>query len=321
MGGRVTVRDVLFDAEHRLNAVGIPSPSVDAAEIVAFALGTSRSRLFLQEPVTPDQKVRVEQLLTKRLSRVPLQHLVGSTGFRRIEVEVGPGVFIPRPETELVTEAGIRELALRPGEERIAVDLCSGSGAIALSLAMEAPGSHVYAVELGDDAIGWTRRNVDGHAAALLAKESTVEVIHHDATTVAEPGGPLSRLSGRVAVVVTNPPYIPDMMIPREPEVRDHEPKMALYGGEDGLDIVRGVVRAAAILLKPGGLLVVEHADVQGLAAGPAGVPGVVSGLVADDRLSTMIDIPSGRKVFTSVVDRIDLNGLPRFTMARRADG
>ncbi len=96
---------------------------------------------------------------------------------------------------------------------------------------------------------------------------------------------------------------------------------MALYGGEDGLDIVRGVVLAAAILLKPGGLLVVEHADVQGLAAGPAGVPGVVSGLVADDRLSTMIDIPSGRKVFTSVVDRIDLNGLPRFTMARRADG
>ena len=95
IGGRVTVRDVLFDAEHRLKAVGVPSPSVDAAEILAFALGTTRSRLFLQDAVTDEQKVRVEQLLTRRLSRVPLQHLLGSTGFRRIEVEVGPGVFIP----------------------------------------------------------------------------------------------------------------------------------------------------------------------------------------------------------------------------------
>ena len=114
IGGRVTVRDVLFDAEHRLKAVGIPSPSVDAAQIVAYALGTTRNRLFLQEAMTADQRVRVEQLLTKRLSRVPLQHLLGSTGFRHIEVQVGPGVFIPRPETELLTEAGIRELALQP---------------------------------------------------------------------------------------------------------------------------------------------------------------------------------------------------------------
>ncbi len=161
MGGRVTVRDVLFDAEHRLAAVGIPSPSVDAAEIVAFALGTTRSRLFLQDQITVDDKVRVEQLLTRRLSRVPLQHLLGSTGFRRIDVEVGPGVFIPRPETELATEAGIRELALQAAGERVGVDLCAGSAAIAISLGMEVPGSHVFAVELSDDAIDWTRRNTD----------------------------------------------------------------------------------------------------------------------------------------------------------------
>lgn len=321
IGGRVTVRDVLFDAEHRLKAVGVPSPNVDAGEIVAFSLGTTRNRLFLQDHMTADQRVRVEQLLTKRLSRVPLQHLLGSTGFRRIELEVGQGVFIPRPETELVTEAGLRELALQAEGERIAADLCSGSGAIAISLATEVEGSEVHAVELSDDAIEWTRRNVAAHAQQLAAKGSTVNVILDDAMTVAEPGHPLSRLAGRVAVVVTNPPYIPDMMIPREPEVRDHEPRMALYGGEDGLDVVRGVLRTAAILLKPGGLLVIEHADTQGLAAGASGVPGVVKALVSDGELSTMVNVPAGRPIFTSIADRIDLNGLPRFTLARRVAG
>ncbi len=321
IGGRVTVRDVLFDAEHRLSAVGIPSPSVDAAEIVAYALGRPRNRLFLQDAVTDDQKVRIEQLLTKRLSRVPLQHLLGSTGFRRIEIKVGPGVFIPRPETELVTEAGIRELVDRPAGGRIGVDLCSGSGAIAISLGMEAPGSRVYGVEMSDEAIEWTRRNADAYEDQLAARGSRVEVVHDDATQVANPGHALARLAGQVAVVVTNPPYVPDMMIPREPEVRDHEPRMALYGGDDGLDVVRGVLRTAAILLRPGGLLVVEHADVQGNAAGAAGVPGLAAAMVVDTDLSTMVNLPVGRPVFTGIADRIDLNGLPRFTLARRVEG
>jgi release factor glutamine methyltransferase len=319
IGGRVTVRDVLFDAEHRLNAVGVPSPSVDAAEIVAFVLGTTRTRLFLQDPITDEQKVRVEQLLARRLSRVPLQHLLGSTGFRRIEVEVGPGVFIPRPETELVTEAGIRDLAAQPEGDRLAVELCAGSGAVAISLAVEVAGSRVHAVELSDDAIEWTRRNVAAHDARLTTVGSTVEVVHHDATTVADPGGPLAGLAGTVAVVVTNPPYIPDQMIPRDPEVRDHEPKMALYGGEDGLDVVKGVLRTAAILLRPGGLVVVEHADVQGPKAGMSGVPGVAAAMVADAELASMLGVAAGEPLFTGVVDRIDLNGLPRFTLARRA--
>jgi len=317
----VTVRDVLFDAEHRLKAVRIPSPNVDAAEIVAYVLGTTRTRLFLQDSVTPDQKVRIEQLLARRLSRVPLQHLLGTTGFRHIEVAVGPGVFIPRPETELVTEAGIRELALQEPGERIAVDLCTGSGAIAISLGMEASGSRVYAVELSDDAIGWARRNVETYQSALDAKGSQVEVIHDDAIAVADAGHALARLAGRVAVVVTNPPYIPDAMIPREPEVRDHEPSMALYGGSDGLDVIRGVLRTAAILLRPGGLLAMEHADVQGKAAGANGVPGVTADLRVDRQLSALINVPEGRPVFTSVDDRIDLNGMPRFTLARRANG
>ena len=318
LGGRLTVRDMLFDAERRLTAVGIPSPNVDAAEIVAFALGTSRSRLFLQDEVTPEQRVHIEQLLTRRLTRTPLQHLMGSTGFRHIEVEVGPGVFIPRPETELVTEAAVRELAIQPVGERIAVDLCSGSGAIAISLGLEVEGSRIHAVELSDDAIGWTRRNVDAYRAKLSAVGSGVDVIHDDAAAVADLGHPLERLTGRVAVVIANPPYIPDHMIPREPEVRDHEPAMALYGGDDGLDVVRTVLRTAAVLLRPDGLLVIEHADVQGTAAGARGVPGVVSAMTVDPHLSPRVNLPVGAKMFRSVTDRIDLNGLPRFTLARR---
>lgn len=319
VGGRTTVRDVLFDAEHRLGAVGVPSPSADAAQLVAHALGTTRSRMFLQDAITDEQKVRVEQLLAKRLSRVPLQHLIGTAPFRRIEVEVGPGVFIPRPETELATEAGIRALVEQPAGQRVAVDLCSGSGAIAISLGREVPGSRVHAVELGDEAIEWTRRNVAAHEAGLVEQGSRVEVIHHDATTVADPGGPLARLVGQVSVVVSNPPYIPDRMVPREPEVRDHEPGLALYGGDDGLDVVRGVLRTAALLLRPGGLLVVEHADVQGPAAGLAGVPGVAGAFTADAVLAARLGVPVGTALFVDVKDRIDLAGLPRFTLARRA--
>jgi len=318
IGGRVTVRDMLVDAERRLSAAGISSPPVDAAEIMAFALGTTRNRLFLQDEVSPEQRVHIEQLLTRRLSRTPLQHLLGSTGFRHIEVEVGPGVFIPRPETELVTEAAIRELAVQPVGERIAVDLCSGSGAIAISLGLEVEGSRIHAVELSDDAIGWTRRNVDAYQARLSAVGSGVDVVHDDVAVVADQGHSLSRLAGRVAVVIANPPYIPDHMIPREPEVRDHEPSMALYGGDDGLDVVRALLRTAAVLMRPDGLLVIEHADVQGMAAGARGVPGVVSAMTVDPLLSGLVNLPVGAKVFRSVTDRIDLNGLPRFTLARR---
>jgi release factor glutamine methyltransferase len=319
IGGRVSVRDVLFDAERRLAAVGVPSPSVDAGEIVASAVGTTRSRLFLQDPLTDEQKVQVEKLLVRRLARVPLQHLLGSAGFRRIELSVGPGVFIPRPETELVTEAGIRELLAQPIGGRIGVDLCAGSGAIALSLGVEVPGSRVHAVELSGDAVPWTAANIASLEEQLVQAGSRVELIHHDATTVAEPGAPLARLAGQVAVVVTNPPYIPALMVPREPEVRDHEPAMALYGGEDGLDVVRGVLRTAAILLKPGGLVVVEHADVQGAAGGEHGVPGVAATMRADEDLAARTGLVPGSALFTDVSDRVDLNGLPRFTLARRA--
>lgn len=318
MGGRTTVRDVLVDSERRLTAVGVPSPAVDAAQLVAFALGVPRNRLIMQDEVSAEQRVHIEQLLTQRLSRVPLQHLLGEVGFRRIDVAVGPGVFIPRPETELVAEAALRQLAVQPVGQRIAVDLCAGSGAIAISLGVEVEHARIHAVELSDDAIGWTRRNADAHESLLASRGSRVEVVHDDAAHVADEGRPLARLTGQVSVVVSNPPYIPDAMIPREVEVRDHEPKIALYGGEDGLTVVRQVLRTAALLLAPNGLLVIEHADVQGPGAGLRGVPGVTSAMRADHEIAVRTGIAQGAPVWTDVADRIDLNGLPRFTIARR---
>lgn len=307
-GGRTTVRDVLVDAERRLQRAGVPSPAVDASEIVAFVLGVPRTRLFLLDEVSEEDKVRVEQMLARRLARVPLQHLLGTAGFRYLELQVGPGVFIPRPETELVVEAGVRELGASTAVSRRAVDLCSGSGAVALALATECPGSEVHAVEWDDAAVDWTRRNIEGHASRLAEVGSTVELHHADAGAVADEGGPLAHLVGRVDVIVSNPPYIPDEMVPREPEVREHEPRAALYGGPDGLDVVRSVARTAALLLRSGGLLVVEHADVQGAAAGESGVPSVLASFEN-----------AGLPAFADVVDRLDLNGLPRFTLARRA--
>lgn len=305
-GGRATVRDVLVDAERRLDRAGIPSPSVDAGELVAFALGTTRTRLFLHDRLDPDQRVRVEQLITQRLNRVPLQHITGTAAFRRLVVNVGPGVFIPRPETELVTEAAIRALAEFPDDERVAVDLCSGSGAIALSLATEVPGSRVIAVELDDVAVGWTRANVTAHRDQIDAVGSSVEVVHGDAVTITQEA--LASLRGLCAVVVCNPPYIPIGMVPREPEVRDHEPRIALYGGEDGMDLVRGILTAAGDLLRVGGRLVIEHADVQGPAGSKGGVPAVVAQARDGE------DGP----LFRDVVDRTDFNGRPRFTVATR---
>ena len=304
-GGRVTVRDMLVDAQRRLDAAGIDSASVDAAEIVALVMGTTRSRLVLQDTVDDDRRVRIEQLLTRRAMRVPLQHLVGSAPFRRIEVAVGPGVFIPRPETELVTEAAIRELATVPQPK--AVDLCTGTGAIAISLAIEVPGSRIHAVEVDEQAIAWTHQNAAGLEARIAEAGSSVEVVHDDAGLVADEGHALAESRGVIDVVIANPPYIPNRMVPRDPEVRDHDPRRALFGGEDGLDVARAVAGTAAILLRPQGLLVMEHADSQGPDAIDGGMPSLLAAHVVD-----------GHPMWQQIVDRIDYNGRPRFTMARR---
>jgi release factor glutamine methyltransferase len=181
-----------------------------------------------------------------------LQHLTGVGYFRNLSLEVGPGVFIPRPETEVVTELAIQTLRAIPGEP-IAVDLCTGSGAIAISMATEVPNSKVFAWELNPASENLLRRNISANGGA-------VELVMGD---ISDDHQLFDELAGRVDVVISNPPYIPTGAIPVDVEVQLHEPELALYGGDDGMDIMKVVSRRALQLLKPGGFLVVEHADSQ----------------------------------------------------------
>jgi release factor glutamine methyltransferase len=203
-------------------------------------------------------------------------------------------VFVPRPETELLVEAAIKHLRDLKSP-RLAVDLCSGSGAIALSLALEVPGTTVHAVELSDDAFKWLTHNVIDHAAQLEQIGSHVVVHHANAGDTSL----LSEFAGQVDAVVSNPPYIPSEMIPRDPEARDHDPAIALFSGLDGLDVAREVVVVAANLLKPGGFIGMEHADVQG------------------ESMPALLTATTG--IWDEVKDNLDYNKLPRFTTAIRA--
>ena len=312
-----TVRDLLYDAQQRLARAGVASPKADAASLMSWVLQVPRTRLLLLDAPTPGQRLAFEKALAKRLSRVPLQHITGTAPFRRIELAVGPGVFVPRPETELVCEAALRYARSTP--HPVVVDLCAGSGAIGLSIAIEVPGSIVYLVELDDSAVEWLRRNIDAHHSAIEQAGSRIELIHGDAGEVAEPGGALSARIGKVDVVVSNPPYIPDAMVPRDVEVRDHDPSLALFGGPSGMDVLEKVTRTAALLLRPGGGYVVEHADVQGADAPDGGVVALVRSLTLDENLATMLPGRPGAALFDQVQDRRDLAGLPRFTMAVRS--
>jgi release factor glutamine methyltransferase len=287
-----------MDIERRLAAAGVPSPAADAAALLSHVLGIPRTRLILQDRMDEQHRIALESLVARRCNRVPLQHILGRTGFRRLEVAVGPGVFVPRPETEIVADAAIR--ALREAPDRVAVDLCAGTGVIALALATEVPSATVHAVELSAEALPWLRANAAELAPRITEVGSQLQIHADDATTCAT--GSLAFLAGQVAVVASNPPYIPVDAIPRDPEVRFHDPAMALYAGPDGLEIIRSVIETAAVLLRPGGTLVMEHADAQGAEAGARGVPGL---LRADAR-------------WTQVRDLRDYNSLPRFTVATR---
>lgn len=300
--GWVSLRDVIADGQRRLAAAGVPSPDTDAVLLAAYVKGVPRGRLLLHDRMDQTDRTTYERLLTRRMARVPLQHLIGAAPFRNLELAVGPGVFIPRPETELVAQAGIDVLRALPPQDRRAVDLCTGSGAVAFALATEAAPAHVTAVEVDDAAITWTRRNLQAQREEIEASGSRVEIVQADARTCAADGGPLASLRGTVAVVTMNPPYVPSGARVRDPEVRDHDPALALYGGVDGLDVIRGAIGTAADLLQPGGLLVIEHSDEQGEES-EDGVPAL---LLADGR-------------WRDVADHRDLARKPRFTAATRA--
>lgn len=263
-----------------LAAAGVSSPRVDAELLAAHVLGVPRGRLLLTDTIRAAELSTFRELVARRARRIPLQHLLGSAAFRYVELAVGDGVFVPRPETELLAGWGVERTV--PGA--VVVDLCSGSGAVAVAVADETKAGRVLAVERSPAALPWLRRNTAGYPS--------IEVVAADVT---DPDL-LSELHGAVDVLLCNPPYVPDgTEVP--PEVSGHDPAEAVFGGGDGLVVIRPVIELAARLLKPGGSLGIEHDDVHGES-----VPAL---LRADGR-------------FTEVTAHDDLTGRPRYATARR---
>jgi len=282
---RPAMRDAVRAATHTLSAAGVASAPVDALHLAAHVLGVevaeARRLMILGGPSLPDDYA---DLVEERARRVPLQHLTGVAHFRGLTLAVGPGVFVPRPETETLVSLAIHALD-RPGmpPAPVVVDLATGSGAIALALKDERPAAQVHAVEVDPLAHGWAVANRD-----RLGLD--VELTLADARAAYE------QLCGTVDLVTCNPPYIPDDQVPIDPEVRDHDPALALYGGPgDGLDLPRQLAARAAALLRPGGVLVMEHADQQG--------PGLLRSLAATS-------------AWAEAADHADLTGRPRVVVA-----
>lgn len=235
----------------------VPSPRVDAELLAAHLLyGGSRSRLqhaaLMRERLTPAQVAEYEALVARRAAREPLQHITGRAPFHHLELSVGPGVFVPRPETELLVEEALKVLSARAesatGQLRI-VDLCTGSGAIAAAVKSELPNAQVFAVELSEEAIPYARKNLESLG---------VHLVQGDALTA------LTELAGRFDAVLSNPPYIPSANVPADPEAALHDPEMALYGGgADGMKMPSAIAARAYELLAPGGFFMMEHDDTQ----------------------------------------------------------
>ncbi|MEV3870474.1 peptide chain release factor N(5)-glutamine methyltransferase [Streptomyces sp. NPDC049906] len=281
-GPRSLLLAEVAQATQRLADAGVPSPRNDAEELAAFVHGVKRGELHTVADADVD--ARYWEAINRRVAREPLQHITGRAYFRYLELEVGPGVFVPRPETESVVGWAIDAVRALDVVEPLIVDLCSGSGAIALALAQEVPRSRVHAVELSEDALAYTLKNAEG---------SRVHVHQGDALTA------LPELNGQVDLVISNPPYIPLTEWEHVAvEAREYDPQMALFSGDDGLDTIRGLERTAHRLLRPGGIVVVEHADTQG---------GQVPWIFSEE---------SG---WADAADHPDLNNRPRFATARKA--
>ena len=247
--------DIIGHAAKQFEKVGIDSAVADAELLAGHVLGLSRGGV--QAACISGVEISAEEAdlifinYGRRQAREPLQHIIGVAYFRNLELNVGSGVFIPRPETEFVAQLAINELLAL--DSPITVDLGTGSGAIALSIATEVPGCKVFAVEKSPEAIVFTQKNFEKYAG------SNAQLSAGDLSDC------FPELNGKVSLVVSNPPYIPEQAIPRDPEVRLFDPALALYGGTDGMSVMHKVSATARRLLVPGGRLVVEHADSQGL--------------------------------------------------------
>lgn len=238
------VSDAVRSAAATLAAAGVASPLFDAQELAAHVLDCQRMDLLFKgdEPMPP----RYDELVARRASREPLQHIVGTAPMGDIELAVGPGVFVPRPETELLG-AWAAERVRRMGVDKpVLVDLCTGSGTLACYLAAQLPGADVTAVELDEDALSWARRNTSQYGITLVAGDATdAELLPH--------------IDGVADAVVSNPPYVPERTVV-EPEV-EADPHMAVFGGESGMDVIEKMVPVIARMLRVGGITAVEHDD------------------------------------------------------------
>jgi release factor glutamine methyltransferase len=274
------VRQAVAAATVRLAAAGVASPRIDAELLAAHVAGVDRGRLMFLDDADEQFRQAYDELVAARSRRIPLQHLIGTAPFGPLTLTVGPGVFIPRPETEALLEwASTRQL---PGKPLI-VDLSTGSGALALALAARWPDARVLAVENSPAALEFARRTATG---------TRVEILDADVTAP----GLLPELDGRVDLLVSNPPYIPEAAV-LEPEVAEHDPVTALFGGPDGMSVIRPIVTLAARWLRDGASCAVEHDDTT-------------------SELSVGVFVDDGH--FTEVTARRDLAGRPRFVTATR---
>lgn len=286
---RLPLRLALLAATTKLSEAGVHSPRADAELLAAHLLGVERTRLGLVPLVDPPVIDAYEKMVAQRAKRIPLQYIVGTAAMGNIDVEVGPGVFVPRPETELLLGWALAFLAGCDQHPPVVLDLCTGSGALALAIAQARPDAVVHAVELEPAALAWARRNAEARA---VAGDTPIQLHQGDVTDRLL----LAKLEGAVDLIVANPPYIPEGA-ELEPEVAEHDPHTALFGGPDGLSVIKPMISNVARWLRIGGAVAIEHDDTNG--AGVAALFGA-------------------RRVFGDVAEHPDLAGKPRFVVARR---
>jgi release factor glutamine methyltransferase len=275
------LRQVIDAAAVALAEAGVGSPRTDAELLAAHAAGTDRGRLALAE-ANPQFFDRYDDLVAQRAKRVPLQHLTGTAAFGPVTVLVGPGVFIPRPETESMLEWAV---AQRLSQRPVIVDLCTGSGALALALSKQWPDARVIAIDDSEDALDYARRNLAGAPVEPLRADVTQQAL-------------LPELDGGVDLIVANPPYIPDGAT-LEPEVAEHDPPHALFGGPDGMTVINAIVELAARWLRDGGRCAVEHDDTTS---------------------ARTVEAFTQAGLFFDITARNDLAGRPRYVTAIRGE-